>query len=184
MGSPVRIPHANFQSILITWGTTYAIHCPGTQSLDNGSLRLDLENVPQPDFMLRIAGASTATSKAIADEYVEGPPELVAEVAVSSASYDMHEKLRVYRRNGVREYLVWRVLDRAIDWFSLQSGQYVPIPVGEENIVKSEIFPGLWLDRTAILNGDYMKVLSVLQQGMATPECRAFVEKLAALKPA
>ena len=59
-------------------------------------------------------------AKVSEDDYVEDAPELVAEVAASSASYDLNIKLDVYRRNGVREYLVWRVHDRQIDWFVLE----------------------------------------------------------------
>jgi len=37
-----------------------------------------------------------------------------------SASFALHTKLHVYRRNGVREYVVWRVLDQQLDWFVLE----------------------------------------------------------------
>ena len=58
------------------------------------------------------------------DDYIEGAPELVAEVASSSASYDLGKKLNVYRRSGVREYVVWRVLDREVDWFVNREGRF------------------------------------------------------------
>ena len=108
------------------------------------------------------------------DGYVTGRPELIVEVAASSASYDLHEKLHAYRRNGVREYIVWRVWDAAIDWLVLRGGRYEPLPLSD-GIFKSEVFPGLWLDPAAALAGDMVRVPAVLQQGLASPERIAFL---------
>ena len=69
-------------------------------------------------------------------------PELVAEVAASSADYDLHEKLKAYERNQVLEYVVWRVGDEAIDWFTLKDGNYVPLRPNPDGILRSEAFPG------------------------------------------
>jgi len=41
-----------------------------------------------------------------------GTPELLVEVAASSASYDLHDKLTSLPAHGVQEYIVWRVYDR------------------------------------------------------------------------
>src|SRR5436305_9282057 len=106
---------------------------------------------------------------AITDGYITGGPELAAEVAASSVSIDRNAKLRVYQRNGVCEYLLWRVEDQAIDWFVLRGGQYEPLPAGPDGVLRSEVFPGLWLDPGALLAGDLLRVLAVLQQGLATP---------------
>ena len=57
-------------------------------------------------------------------------------------SYDLHAKLHVYRRNGVREYIVWRVLEREIDWFVLRAGQYERLPVDAQGLLRSQVFPG------------------------------------------
>ena len=97
-----------------------------------------------------------------------GEPELVAEVAASTASYDLHDKLRAYQRNGVREYVVWRVLDRAIDWFVLRDDRYEPLALTSAGCYRSQVFPGLWLDPTALIRGDLARVLAVVQQGMAS----------------
>ena len=112
------------------------------------------------------------------DDYLEGAPELIGEVASSSASYDLGDKLRAYRRNGVREYVVWRVLDRAIDWFALREGTYQLLAADAGGICRSEAFPGLWLDVPAMLAGDLARVLDVLHTGLQTPEHAAFVERL------
>jgi hypothetical protein len=110
---------------LITWLGMYRSATPGVVGGDNGSLRLDLDNEPQPDAYLRILSECGGQSRIDAEGYVEGAPELVAEVAASSVSYDLHVKLNVYRRHGVREYIVWRVLDEAIDWFVLREGSTI-----------------------------------------------------------
>jgi Uma2 family endonuclease len=99
-------------------------------------------------------------------------------VASSSASYDLHTKLQVYRRNGVREYLVWRVLDQEIDWFVLQAGQYQRLRGDAGGVYRSDIFPGLWLDTAALLWGDLATVLALVQQGVRSPEHAAFVADL------
>jgi Uma2 family endonuclease len=102
----------------------------------------------------------------------------VAEVASSSVSYDLNDKLKVYRRNGVREYVVWRVLDRQIDWFVLKNEQFVPMPLDESGFFRSEVFPGLWLDANALVRGDTRTVLSVLERGLASREHAEFAERL------
>ncbi len=112
------------------------------------------------------------------DGYIEGAPELVLEVASSSASYDLHAKRNVYRRNGVREYVVWRVLDEAIDWFVWRDGQYERLPPGDDGILRSEVFAGLWLDAAALLRHDLLTVLATVPRGVASPEHAAFVATL------
>jgi Uma2 family endonuclease len=134
---------------------------------------------PQPDCLLRISDPEHGqTRRSIDGGFIEGAPELIAEIAASSASYDLHSKKNVYRRNGVREYIVWRTLDQAIDWFILHEGEYVLLQAGGDGIHRSIVFPGLWLDFAALLAGEMAKVLSNLQQGIASPEHQAFLEKL------
>lgn len=90
----------------------------------------------------------------------------------------MHQKLNVYRRNGVQEYLVWRVDDDQFDWFRLSNEEYIKLEPNAEGVISSQIFPGLWLDITALIAGDLTKVLAILQLGLATPEHQNFVQKL------
>jgi len=90
----------------------------------------------------------------------------------------MNAKLNTYRRNGVREYIVWRVQNRKIDWFVLREGQYVALTPDGRGLLHSEVFPGLWLDPAALVAGDLKGVLAVLQEGIATPEHTAFVARL------
>ncbi len=166
---------------LIGWLGVYRSMTPGVQGGDNSTLRLDLDNEPQPDAFLRILPECGGQSKNDGG-YVAGAPELIAEVAASSVSYDLHVKFNVYRRNGVREYVVWRTWDQAIDWFVLRSGQYERLVPGEDGVHRSEVFPGLWLDSAALLRGDVARVLDVVRQGTATPDHAQFASRLSARK--
>ncbi len=152
-------PHAN----IIGWLWFYAIATPKVELGDNPTVRLDLDNVPQPDAVLLIDGGQARISE---DDYVEGAPELIVEIAASSAAYDLYDKKRAYRRNGVREYLVWRVYDRQLDWFSLEAGEYNLLEPDAEGVVRSQVFPGLWLATSQLLSGKMNEVLAVLQQGL------------------
>jgi Uma2 family endonuclease len=181
MPSPVRHrrhgrPHAH----LMTWLGTYEASTPGVEAGDNGTVRLDLDNDEQPDGYLLIDPARGGQARISADDYIELAPELVAEIAASSASYDLHTKLNVYRRNGVCEYLVWRVQDQQLDWFVQRSGQFQPLPPDAAGFLRSEVFPGLWLDPAALLRGDLAGVLAQLRQGLTSPEHAAFVQRLQA----
>ena len=179
MPSPVRQPqHGEPHAHVIIWLGHYLVGTPGVTVGDNSTVRLDLDNEPQPDGLLFIDPACGGQALIDADGYIEGAPELVAEVASSSASYDLHAKLRVYRRNGVREYLVWRVLEQEIDWFVLRAGQYERLSLDAEGLLRSEVFPGLWLDPTALLRGDLATVFAVVQRGLASPEHAAFATRL------
>jgi Uma2 family endonuclease len=91
--------------------------------------------------------------------------------------------LRVYRRNGVGEYLVWRTYSQQLDWFILNDGTYEPLAADQEGIFRSVQFPGLWLPGNELLSENLAAVLAVLQRGLATPEHQAFVDSLNASQP-
>lgn len=177
VASPVRAKqHGKPHARIMGWLIAYEAATPGVEALDNTTVLLDTDNEPQPDALLRIeTGGQSRINK---DDYVEGAPELIVEIAASSASYDLHEKLKVYRRNQVQEYLIWRVYDHQFDWFRLQQGEYIQLQPNADNIICSQIFPGLWLDKTVLLGGDLGKVLTVVQQGLASPEHENFISKL------
>ncbi len=177
MASPVRHKrHGKPHGQIITWLGTYSAATPGVDFSDNATVRLDEDNEPQPDAMLRIdvGGQSVITD----DDYVQGAPELIVEIAASSASYDLHDKLKVYRRNRVQEYLVWRVYNKEFDWFRLNQGEYIPVEPNADGVICSQVFPGLWLAVSALLDGNLAEVLAVLQKGLETAEHQAFVERL------
>ena len=162
-------PHAN----TIGWLWFYTIATPKVELGDNPTVRLDLDNVPQPDAVLLIDGGQARISE---DDYVEGAPELIVEIAASSAAYDLYDKKRAYRRNGVREYLVWRVYDRQLDWFSLEAGEYNLLAPDAERVVRSQVFPGLWLATSQLLSGKMNEVLAVLQQGLNSDGYQEFCQ--------
>jgi len=147
-------------------------------------VRLDLDNEFQPDVLLQIDPAFGGRSRVTEDGYLEGAPELVLEVAASSATIDRHTKLQVYRRNGVQEYIVWQVLDRRLEWFALRDGEYVLLQPDARGVIRSAVFPGLCLAVESLLNGDLAAVLAEQQSAFSTSEHRQFVESLAAkLRP-
>lgn len=179
MPSPVRHrrhgrPHIHFD----TWLGLYEAATPGVEASNNSTIRLDLGNEPQPDALLLIDPARGGQATISADDYIESAPELVAEIAASSASYDLHSKLESYRRNQAREYVVWRVLDKAIDWFILRGELYEKLAPDADGFLKSSVFPGLWLDAPALIRGELARVLAVVQQGTASPEHAVFVARL------
>jgi Uma2 family endonuclease len=180
--SPVRLlrhgqPHAQ----LIVWLGNYTTATPGVIVADIASTRLDLDNEPQPDAILLLDPAKGGQARVSPDDYIEGAPELLAEVASSSVSYDLDVKLKVYRRNGVLEYIVWRVLDRQIDWFSLKEGDYTRMSVDENGLYKSHAFPGLWLNSADLVRGDMAAVAATLNRGLASPEHTDFTARLNSL---
>ena len=179
--SPTRFRnHGRPHATLVGWLFTYAAATPGVQVGDNPTVRLDLDNEPQPDVAMLITPEAGGQARVDEDDYVAGAPELVAEVAASSASHDLHDKLRAYRRNGVREYLVWRTLDRRFDWFELIDGVYRPRTPDASGQVSSRVFPGLRLAVDALLKGDLPAVVAAQQGGLGEPDYAAFVERLQA----
>jgi Uma2 family endonuclease len=179
MPSPVRYQgHSRPHGHLMAWLVNYEANTPGVASGDNGTTRLDLANEPQPDALLIIQSECGGQSRISDDDYVEGAPELVAEVASSSVSYDLGNKLEAYRRNGVREYVIWRVLDREIDWFVLRNDRFEAILPGADGILRSSVFPGLWLDPAALVRGDLTAVFGALQRGLESDDHREFAQRL------
>jgi Uma2 family endonuclease len=72
----------------------------------------------------------------------------------------MGDKMRAYRRNGVQEYIVWLTDEERLLWFSLQGGDYVPLPHDENCVIHSRVFPGLRLAVERMLAGDLAAVLA------------------------
>ncbi|MGB3695414.1 MAG: Uma2 family endonuclease [Spirulinaceae cyanobacterium] len=176
MGSPVRITHGTPHAVIMAWLGIYWMATPGVQVADNTTVRLDLDNEPQPDGLLRVeeGGQSTISE----DGYIEGAPELIVEIAASSASYDLREKLQVYRRNGVQEYLIWQVYENRFDWFQWHLGEYIRLEPDGEGIIKSQMFPGLWLPVEALLTGNLAELRRILTLGLATEEHTIFRQRL------
>ena len=179
MPSPVHYAlHSQPHVDIITWLGVYRAATPGVAGADNATVRLDYDNVVQPDALMRLEPAQGGRSHVTEDDYLAGPPELVVEIAASSASYDMHDKRRVYARNGVQEYLVAQAYEQRVDWFVLREGVYEALQPDADGVLHSEVFPGLWLPADALWAGDLATMLAVLQQGLASPEHAVYVAGL------
>ena len=170
MPSPVHAQsHAKPHSAIITLLSVYSASTQGTAVFDNPTLRLDEDNEVQPDAVLMRDPDRGGKARFSEDDYLEGAPELIVEIASSSASYDLHQKLNVYRRAGVQEYLVWQVREQELHWWKLSEGLYVPIAPDEVGVLCSEVFPGLSLAVPQILSGDVQAALEVLHQEHINP---------------
>jgi Uma2 family endonuclease len=179
MPSPVRADiHGDPHADVMGWLGVYRAATPGVRASDNSSSRLDDANIPQPDASLRIDIAMKGNARIGKTGYIEGPPELLVEVAGTSVDEDLGGKLEAYRRNGVQEYIVWRTQDNALDWFQLVEGEYVPLKPDADGIIESRVFPGLRLAVKALLVGDLATVLLELQKGLQTDVHTAFVNQL------
>ena len=179
MASPVSFeehsaPHFDF----IGWLALYRFSTPGIRGGDNGTIRLAPRTMPQPDAMLLILPEHGGQTYIGADKFVQGAPELVVEVAYSSVSYDLHEKLEIYREHGTLEYIAWRVEDGSIEWFVARQGRFELLKPGDDGILRSLAFPGLWLDPEALIGGDLETVAAVARRGLDSPEHHAFVARL------
>lgn len=183
MTSPVRIDqHGEPDNLIQGWLCVYSIATPGVRAATNSTTRLSTDDVPQPDGLMRIVPECGGQAQIDAKGYLQGAPELAVEVAASSASLDVREKQGSYRRAGVREYLVWRTEDEAVDWWILEEDEFRPLPAGTDGILRSKTFPGLWLDTAALLSGDGARLMARLQEGLTSAEHAAFVRQLQKLR--
>ena len=181
VASPLKRRHGKPHLYLGSVFALYEASTPGVDASDNTTLLLGEEGEPQPDLYLRILpqfGGQSGTSE---DDYVEGAPELIAEVAYSTHSIDLHAKRRDYKRYGVVEYLVANVRDRRLVWIDLKADK--EIPVDQDGIVRVRTFPGLWIDGAALFRNDHSRLMKVLQQGLVSSEHSEFVRRLAAAGP-
>ena len=157
--------HGATDSLLQTWLGVYASYAPRVKHAINATVKLNCRDTVQPDGLLWDMRGSQARLNA--DDYLEGAPELIVETSASSASYDSREKLESYLRAGVCEYIIWRTLDCELDWFALQNGEYVRLPLDDQGVIRSRHFPGLWLNVRAVLVENRKEVLRTLDGGMS-----------------
>lgn len=178
MPSPLRAKaHGKPHSHLGTWLGVYESETPGVESFDNSTVRLDLDNEPQPDLVLIKSAVTGGQTRFSVDDYIEGAPELAVEIVGSSRAYDLHQKKGAYRRNGVCEYLAWITSERRLVWWQLRHGEYQDIAPDTDGLLKSHTFPGLWLDPRALLRGDLKTVLAALRRGIESPEHASFLAR-------
>ncbi len=111
-------------------------------------------------------------------KYLHGEPDLMVEVSISSASYDLHQKKELYLAGGVREYLVVLVKEKKVLWHR-RSGKTFRLLGSQEGTYRSGIFPGLWLDAPSLFGDNMLKVIETLERGLQSPDHAAFVKQLA-----
>lgn len=179
MPSPLKPRHGRMHMRIAHWIVEYADATPGTEAFDNTTAILGEESEPQPDAYLIVAPEKGGQMRMNEDEYLEGAPEFIAEVALSTEAIDLHGKKNDYECAGVREYVVVALRQMRVYWFVSRNGRFEDLALNDDGIYRSEVFPGLWLDPAALLQLDAPRIREVLQQGLATPEHAAFVARLA-----
>ena len=182
MSSPQKIRHGYHHSRLAQLTCDYVDDTPGTEACVNSTAILGPDAEPQPDAFLYIlpdCGGQTTEE----DGYMKGAPEWVGEIGDSTESIDLNRKKLDYEKAGVREYMVAAVRTRQLFWFSRRRGKFKPLAAGADGIIRSEVFPGFWLDAEAFLERDSKRLRAVLRRGLESPEHAEFVAKLAKNKP-
>ena len=145
--------------------------------MDNTTTVLDDQSEPQPDLGLRVLTEYGGRSWENEDECIQGSPELLAEIAHSTVAIDLGDKRDDYQRAGVLEYLVLCIAEQELHWFHFPSQRQ--IKPNRQGIARSRVFPGLWIDVPALLARDSGRLVSAIQQGLASREHSAFLKRLA-----
>jgi Uma2 family endonuclease len=175
---PLPLAHSRYAGKIGLVLELYELATPGVETLHNATAILDEESEPQPDLGLRILPEYGGQSRTTADDYLEGAPELLVEVAHSRRALAMHGKRDDFERTGVLEYLVLCMEEQEVHWFDFPRGGL--IRPNRQGVSRSRVFPGLWLDVAALLRRDSARLMEVLQQGLASRAHTAFVKRLQA----
>ena len=182
MPPPVFGDHSVPDNIAATCLGLYSVHTIGTEAHNDRTLQLIGHSQVQPDVCLVIlpeCGGKTFVKKS---KELAGSPELVVEVAAASVNYDLFEKKNAYHSNQIQEYTVWQTLDKRLDWFEWTPAEYTRRSPDKRGLLKSKVFPGLWLNASALLQEKYELVIKILEQGLRSPEHASFVARLSRLK--
>lgn len=177
MPSPLSAGHGRSDARVQLWLGYYAAHTPGCEAGANATWYM-LMDAPQPDGHLRIIQEYGGSSWE-EEIFFHGAPELIVETSLSSSSYDLHQKKELYQAAGVEEYIVILLNGPAVRWHRLVGHRYQEFQITPEGIIKSVVFPGLWLKVDALLTGNSTKLLETLELGLASTEHAEFVDELA-----
>jgi Uma2 family endonuclease len=177
MASPLSKPHSDYDGRVGYALERYAEDTPGVEALHNATTILGAESEPQPDLGLRILPAFGGRSH---DEgkYVRGPVEWLGEIAYSSRDIDLSAKLRDYRATGILEYVVVCVEEQVVRWLHFPTDR--ELRPDRQGIIKSRVFPGLWLDVPALFRLDSRAIRQAIEAGLNTKGHAAFVKRLQA----
>ena len=174
---PRSIEHGQRASILNWWLFLYVEDKRGCDALSNVTCTM-LGQSPQPDVLLRLT--EEFGGKSIDKGYLlDGAPELVVDICETSTEIEFGPKLALYQRAGVREYITIQTLPPPrIVWRVLVDGSYREIQPDGQGILRSQCFPGLWLDTEALWAGDRKRMRDTLNAGLDSPAHREFAERL------
>jgi len=176
MASPLSEEHGFQHTELVSAFVAYKNATPGTRQTGDATTILGKQSEPRPDLSLRILPEYGGQARVNDEGYLEGAPELIAEVSLSSEAIDLGAKREDYEKAGAHEYLVVALRERAIHWFDFRAGNEVRPRKG---VYRSRVFPGLWINAPALLAGDGPRLMQTLQEGLATPAHARFVQRLA-----
>lgn len=176
VASPVRVSHGQPHALLSALFVAYESRTQGVEVCDNSTVMLGKDCEVQPDLLLRILPECGGRSQTNENDYIEGPPEFVTEIALTSRSVDLNAKKRQYTRYGVLEYLVWCVKENELRWFDLVAS--TELRPDEAGVYRIRSFPGLWISGPAVVARDYASLMGTLEAGLASPEHAAFVAEL------
>ena len=174
--SPLSLDHGSLDTLIHWWLAHYAHATPGCKAGSNITW-LMLDSSPQPDAFLRILPSRGGQSR---DEklYCAGAPELAVEICLTSTEVDFGPKLRLYQRAGVREYITIEIFGKRIVWRKLENAVYVSQQIPPDGVLRSQVFPGLWLDVAAFWDDDGAKMLAALNAGLSSEDHQLFAERL------
>jgi Uma2 family endonuclease len=176
MSSPVITVHGDHYVDLAGWLWFYVSQTPGCRAGGDATWIMGPEDVPQPDLALRLLPECGGQSK-IRGEYLEGAPELIVEVSAFSSSRDLGVKLELYRRAGVREYITVLLKPRQVIWRQLIRNRYKEMEADSDGLLRSRVFPGLWLEPGAVWDQN-TSLRGAVESGVRSPEHDAFVRRL------
>ena len=180
VGSPAHAQHSESHADIVTILGFYGAHTPSLRLADNQSVIIDDENEIQPDLCVRIDAPNGGRVERTEEGLYVGAPEFIVEVAASSSSYDLHSKLNIYQRNGVREYLVLLAYERDLRFFRLADGENVMVEPDDSGVLRSQVLPGFWFRSDWFWEGRVAELIQLVEEGIASPEHQEFVESLEA----
>lgn len=176
--SPTSARHARPQRMFCQWLGEYSDNTPGTDAFDNITSVMSEASEPQPDLSLIVLPEAGGQTRLTPEEYLQGAPELAVEISNTTATIDLNAKMRDYERYGVREYLVVIMREREVRWFARRKDRFAPMKPDADGVLRSKVFPGLWLDTAGVFDRGARRLLVTLRKGLASPEHTKFVAKL------
>ncbi len=176
MPSPVSRTHSTHHGHLTGWLFTYGTHTPACELGVEGTWLMG-EDAPQPDISLRILPEYGGRSKE-QGKFTTGAAELIVEVSSSSVALDLGPKLLLYQSAGVVEYITALIGQERVIWRQLVKGKYQEVAPDDDGILRSRVFPGLWLDPEALWKRDGLRLVETLERGIAAPQHADFVRLL------